>query len=48
MAKNIKIEVRIIGRGRFYFLFFNEAKINYQISHKEISENETVEPNNLL
>ena len=42
MAKNIKIEVKIL------FSFFNEAKINYQISHKEISENETVEPINLL
>lgn len=45
MAKTIKIEEMIIGKGRVYFLFLMRL-INF--SHQEISENETVEPNNFL
>ena len=48
MAKNIKNRSKDYRKRQILFSFFNEAKINYQISHKEISENETVEPNNLL
>ena len=45
MAKTIKIEEMIIGKGRVYFLFLMRL-INF--SHQEISENDTVEPNNLI
>ena len=38
MAKNIKIEVRIIGKGRFYFLFLMRLKSTIKLAIKRFQK----------